>query len=270
VNSKWYRALHGATDPDADAGRSDAIRCSSNVDGLHHGEKEEFFRLLKQSGETLSPGGEDLLDFFLQKEGHLSVDYVKKELEARGQRTDGITVEAVLEQFCRYGIAQKTRLNGDALLYEHLHLGAHHDHFLCTRCGRVEEFFEPQLEAWQDEVARRHGFQPLRHRLVIYGLCIRCTEHWEPALPLSMAACGERVKIISFLGGRRIQGRLVAMGLVCGDIVEVLNNAGPFIVNAKGARLALGEGLAQKVLVSLVRQTRGCISHALETGMGPS
>ncbi|NMX23850.1 hypothetical protein HCU62_07875 [Dissulfurirhabdus thermomarina] len=125
---------------------------------------------------------------------------------------------------------------------------------MCTRCGAVEEFFEPRLEACQEDVTRRYAFLPFRHRLVIYGLCRRCAAGLAAGtLPLHEAACGEKVRVVGFAGGANVQGRLAAMGLSVGDEVEVVNNAGPVIVSRGGVRLAVGLGLAEKVHVAPAR-----------------
>jgi Fur family ferric uptake transcriptional regulator len=224
-----------------------------SVDNLHKKEKDELFKLLAQTGEALPAGGEEALECFLRTEGHISPKYLKAELEKAGCQIDLSTVVSVLEVLCRYGIAQKVLLNGEGSFYEHLHLGAEHDHLLCTRCGRVLEPKDPDLKERVQEMALSHGFQPLLCRVTILGLCERCRRREEPSMPLSMAARGEKLRIVRLAGGCQMQNRLTAMGLMVGDEIEVLNNSGPFILSAKGTRLAVGLGLAKKIMVSIVR-----------------
>ncbi len=219
------------------------------IDPLHAKEKKEFLRLLEQTGETLPPGGEKVLDLFISTDGHVSPDYLKDRLEA--EEVDSATVDNVLHLLCRYGVAQKVVLNGSGPWFEHLHLGADHDHLMCVKCGRVVEFRDSDLKLSGQKVARGYDFQPLVHRMTILGLCPRCRSREGPAMPLSLAAKGEKVRVVRFLGGRNMQGKLTAMGITVGDVVEILNNAGPYIINVKGCRLALGKGLAKKVMVSL-------------------
>ena len=73
-----------------------------------------------------------------------------------------------------------------------------------------------------------------------------------PLHPLSLAVCGERLKVEGFSGCRKIEGRLRSMGLLAGDVVEILSNTGPVLVGVGAARLALAPDLAQHVLVSVV------------------
>jgi Fe2+ transport system protein FeoA len=86
----------------------------------------------------------------------------------------------------------------------------------------------------------------------IYGLCASCMAQREPALSLQYAANGERVRIVSILGGREVQTRLNDMGLTVGACLEIVSNhsSGPLIVASKGARLAINAGLAKKVMVA--------------------
>ena len=50
----------------------------------------------------------------------------------------------------------------------------HHEHLLCTVCGRVTEFRDERLERMTTLIAEGHRFARQRHRLVIYGVCDRC------------------------------------------------------------------------------------------------
>lgn len=72
----------------------------------------------------------------------------------------------------------------------------------------------------------------------------------ERALPLSLLAEGERARILLFRGGRQLETRLIALGLNTGSVIKVLNRTGGGVVLLRGeTRLALGAGMAQKILV---------------------
>ena len=222
-------------------------------DRLHQHEKDEFLKLLRETGTELPPHGEEVLDAFLDLEGHISFSYLMEELKRRGVDVSPRELEELLDLFCRFGIAQKVLLNGRGLFYEHRHLGAEHDHLLCTACGRVMEFEDEALKARCLEIAERHSFRPVFHKMVILGICGDCkrgAERTGPSMPLTLAARGERLKVVGFRGGGRAVSRIQAMGISVGDTIQVINRAGPFIISAKGSRLALGQGLAEKVLVA--------------------
>ena len=71
-------------------------------------------------------------------------------------------------------------------------------------------------------------------------------------IPLPMASPGKRVKIFSLAGGRGMQERLISMGLGPGSEIEVIRKGapGPFIIAVKETRLAVGAGMAQRIMVS--------------------
>ena len=58
---------------------------------------------------------------------------------------------------------------------------AHHDHMVCTTCGKIIEFHDDELERVQEAAVRRHGFHANSHRLNIYGTCARCHKAAEKA-----------------------------------------------------------------------------------------
>ncbi len=225
-----------------------------NVDDFHSQEKSEFLSLLSQVGDSLDSKEEGILDAFLCCEGHVSVDDLKERLDKLGLLLSSELIEETLEKFCRYGIAQKLQFNDKPVCFEHLHLDRTHDHLICVKCGRIEEFSDPRLDSFQRDLCSERGFQPLAHRFIIQGFCSKCRKVRQPVMPLSMCAPGEHVNIARLVGGRCIRSRLSSMGLAVGQDLEILNNSGPFIVRVKGTRLALGRGLAQKVLVSPVER----------------
>lgn len=219
------------------------------TDSFHKDEKSEFLSLIEQTGEMLRDNNRQVLDVFLKTDGHISPEYIRKTVVSEGHQISLEIVVQTLEMFCRYGMAQKAKFNGSGVLYEHLHLGLHHDHLLCTQCGTVVEFFDHDLEAIQKSVVEKNGFSPLQHRLHIYGLCPSCQKHRSVCRSLAQVLRGETVIIVGFNGGRSAESRLRSMGIAVGDTITILNNSGPFIVAKGSSRLALGAGLADKVVI---------------------
>ncbi len=227
-----------------------------NPDEFHKREKKEFFRLLDETGECLPQGGEKVLDCFLEKDGHVSPEYIERCIrESGGDLSIGV-INEVLDLLCRYGLAQRILLNGKGVLYEHLHVGMDHDHLLCTNCGKIVEFDDPDLDERTIRVSEKYGFQPILHKVTVLGLCPDCIKdvpRQAPSMPLTLAARGERLEVVGFDGGRVAQKRLTDMGLKVGDVIEVINSDGPIIINTRGTRLAIGKGLADKVRVKVFR-----------------
>ena len=85
------------------------------------------------------------------------------------------TVYRVLTQFEQAGILSRSHFESGKAVYE-LNEGQHHDHFVCTSCGKVEEFYDPEIEKRQVKVARERGFEISEHALYLYADCtkVRC------------------------------------------------------------------------------------------------
>jgi Fur family ferric uptake transcriptional regulator len=194
-----------------------------------------------------------ILETFLSTETHLTGAELTKILNEKGMSLSEGFVAENLRLFSRYGFAQETKFTGQVPRYEHRHLGRHHDHLICVRCGTILEFYSTEIETLQTEVARRMGFHDLQHQMEIYGLCSNCLQKRELAIPLTMASPGERVRIIGFVGGKGMERRLTGMGLNRGADVEVIKSSGPgpLIVASRETRIALGYGMAKNILVSM-------------------
>ncbi|RLB41494.1 MAG: Fur family transcriptional regulator [Deltaproteobacteria bacterium] len=215
-------------------------------------EKANFRSLLEADGAERLEDKLNIIDVFLSTEGHITFEELMEILREKGYDYDRDFVRQTLDRMVELGFAQRKKFESQPIRYEHRHLGRHHDHLICTKCGKIIEFNEPSIEQLQLEVARRHGFQMLQHKMEIYGLCSECTASRKPLMPLSMAKAGEKVVITDIVGGVTAKGRLASMGLRRGDSLEIISNdgRGRLILAHDCTRLALGRGMAQKILVS--------------------
>ncbi|MDD2544724.1 MAG: ferric iron uptake transcriptional regulator [Burkholderiaceae bacterium] len=85
------------------------------------------------------------------------------------------TVYRVLTQFEQAGILIRSTFESGKAIYE-LDEGKHHDHFVCTRCGKVEEFYDPEIEQRQQIVAKAKGWVVHDHAMALYGQCASCAQ----------------------------------------------------------------------------------------------
>jgi Fur family ferric uptake transcriptional regulator len=106
---------------------------------------------------------------------------------------------------------------------------------ICTKCGRISEFRDEEMEILQAKIAASQRFHILQHKMEIYGLCSQCVSQRSPLMPLAAARPGERLVIADIMGGRHSRERLAFVG-------------------HGTTRLALGRGMAQKIMVSLPKQ----------------
>jgi Fur family ferric uptake transcriptional regulator len=221
------------------------------MERIHHQEKQQFKCLFEDEGIDRIKDRLAILEVFLAIERHISFRELIAALKDSGYSFEPDFVKNTLNLLCRYGFATKKRFEGRPTLYEHRHLRFHHDHLICTKCGRIVEFESRQMEDLQVEIAALHGFHVLQHKMEIYGLCSGCLEEHVHLMPLSFAQEGELGIVGEFLGGANMQLRLATIGLRKGDEVEVVTNSGggQLVVAVNGTRLALGRGIAGKIMV---------------------
>ena len=136
---------------------------------------------LKSSGLKATLPRIKILEVFQQSvERHLTAEDVYKTLLNEGSDIALATVYRVLMQFEQAGILARSHFESGKSVFE-LNEGTHHDHLLCLTCGRVEEFFDPEIEARQREVAASRGFTLQEHALSLYAVCTRENCEHRPA-----------------------------------------------------------------------------------------
>ncbi len=128
---------------------------------------------LKDSGLKATLPRRKVLELFEQsKVRHLSAEDVYKSLMAEGIDIGLATVYRVLTQFEQAGLLSRQHFETGKAVFE-LNQGGHHDHLVCLQCGRVEEFYDAEIEQRQAEVARRRGFELHEHSLALYADCTK-------------------------------------------------------------------------------------------------
>ncbi|MBK1735108.1 ferric iron uptake transcriptional regulator [Halorhodospira abdelmalekii] len=112
---------------------------------------------------------------------HVSAEEVYRSLLDAGDDIGLATVYRVLTQFETAGIVVRHNFQGSHSVFE-LNDMSHHDHIVCTQCGRVEEFVDETIERRQRENASGCDFRMTGHSLVLYGLCAACLEAEEESV----------------------------------------------------------------------------------------
>jgi len=103
---------------------------------------------------------------------HLSAEDIYRLLLEQGQVVGLATVYRVLTQLHQAGLLKQAHFESGRTVYE-LDDGVHHDHLVCTTCGRVQEFHDEAIEQQQNMVARKFGFEVIEHSLILYGRCVK-------------------------------------------------------------------------------------------------
>jgi len=103
---------------------------------------------------------------------HMSAEDVFRVLLEERSDVGLATVYRVLTQFEQAGILTRSNFEGGKAVYE-LNEGQHHDHLVCLDCGKVEEFFDAEIESRQNAVAKTRGFELAEHALSLYAHCTK-------------------------------------------------------------------------------------------------
>ncbi|WP_394781428.1 ferric iron uptake transcriptional regulator [Undibacterium sp.] len=111
---------------------------------------------------------------------HLTAEDVYKILLSENMDVGLATVYRVLTQFEQAGLLSRNHFESGKAIFE-LNEGSHHDHLVCLECGRVEEFYDEEIEKRQQAIAKEHGFTISEHALALYGYC-------------SKPGCGDKVR----------------------------------------------------------------------------
>lgn len=129
---------------------------------------------LKSAGLKATLPRLKILELFEKSdERHLSAEDVYKVLLNAGDDVGLATVYRVLTQFEDAGLLVRHHFESGKAVFE-LNEGEHHDHMVCVKCGKVEEFHDEEIERRQEEAAESRGFKMQEHSLMIYGICSNC------------------------------------------------------------------------------------------------
>jgi Fur family ferric uptake transcriptional regulator len=148
---------------------------------------EEFRRYLREHNLPVTTQREQVAEAVLDAAGHLSVEDIEQRLRERGLRIGKATVYRTLDILARSGMITERDFGEGFRRYERVPGHPHHEHLICTRCGKVIEFTNERLERLKAEVAEEYGFRHHHHRLDIYGVCRECQlkEGLVPSSPSS-------------------------------------------------------------------------------------
>ena len=129
---------------------------------------------LHAQGKRFTPEREAILAAALQFPSHFTPEQLQEALSAQGRHMSIVTVYRNLPVLCEARILRRTCLSSAESLYERAWSTEHHDHLICSVCGRVVEFQYEAIEVLQETVASRFGFSLTSHQLELMGTCAEC------------------------------------------------------------------------------------------------
>ena len=134
-----------------------------------------FKNLLKDNSLKFTIQREVILQTLYNAQEHLTPEALHKLIQEKYPKLKvGIaTVYRTLSLLEESDIVRSLSFGSQGKKYE---LGAkeHHDHMICTKCGKIIQFVHEEIEKRQQKIAKDFGFKMQDHSMQIYGLCKNC------------------------------------------------------------------------------------------------
>ena len=140
----------------------------------HEFERETLNRYLGEHNLKHTRQREIILETFLESKGHVSSEDLYQKIRPANPRIGYTTVYRTMKLLVEAGLAEERNFDDGVTRYEIEH--DHHDHLVCTLCGKIVEFESDLIEKTQSDIAEKNGFLILRHRHELYGLCPDCRD----------------------------------------------------------------------------------------------
>ena len=135
---------------------------------------EQLSEYLAGQGLKSTRQRDSILGVFVAAGRHLSAEELYLLIKKTDRRIGYATVYRTLKLLAEAGLADERRFEDGITRFEYNATEGHHDHLICTRCGRIMEFENEQIEDLQLRVAKKNKFQVHNHKLELYGLCEGC------------------------------------------------------------------------------------------------
>ena len=125
---------------------------------------------LKDAGLKVTHPRTKILDVLQSNpDMHLSADEIHNKLVNHNESIGVATVYRVLTQLELAGLIQKNQFSDNQSSYEIKK--QHHDHLICTKCGKIIEFMNDDLEILQEKISDKYQFRLDSHVMTLFGVC---------------------------------------------------------------------------------------------------
>ncbi len=140
------------------------------------GEQGILLEYLKSKNRKQSRQRTEILELFLKSPRHLTANELYRQMQKYNPAIGFATVYRTLKLLCESGLCREMALEDGITRYERQQGHEHHDHLVCTKCGRVVEVVDQIIEEHQERLFKRYGFHSQRHRMELYGICKKCNK----------------------------------------------------------------------------------------------
>ncbi len=177
--------------------------------------KEYLCDVLREKADISTDICAPIVEMFSAIDKHISVQDFYDLLAEADSTLSYKKIEDVLTLFVNTGFASERFFEGDpAPCYEPFRPRQHHDHFICVKCKEVFEFCNEQLESLQDSLFATKGWNPLFHKMEVYGVCKNCSADEQELVALAYVPEGREVAIAKIDSGYGLKKRLSSLGFL--------------------------------------------------------
>ena len=143
--------------------------------------REAFVQFLKERGLRRTPERFAVVDKVLSMNDHFYVESLREAMEADGYRVSRATLYNTIELLLDCKLVTKHQFGTTNAHYERAYDNHFHEHLICQKCGKVEEFEEPHIAELVATLQEKYNFTVNHHLLYVYGLCDACRGKGEEA-----------------------------------------------------------------------------------------
>lgn len=133
-------------------------------------------KFIRENGLRYTPQREEILKIFLSVEKHLSADELYRIVRKENPKIGYVTVYRTMKLLAEANLCNEIDFGDGISRFEHKYGHEHHDHLVCVKCGTYIEVINPNMEKFQDKLAKENHFVPLKHKLQIFGVCSKCSK----------------------------------------------------------------------------------------------
>ncbi len=136
--------------------------------------KKIFTDYLKQKNLKVTGEREQILEAVFETHEHFDAEELLMTFKTKKISVSRATIYRTLDLLIECRLVKKLYFGESQARYEHVFGHDHHDHLICSNCGKIIEFYSDQLEAVQSRICGQYDFKELDHSLRIFGVCREC------------------------------------------------------------------------------------------------